>query len=82
MDSNMAWKSNRPLPNTVTGIKGNTPWMIDAVNLRERRNGADYPFSTCPPIPEREAPFYVTCTESWIQLLRVGERTEAVNIYM
>jgi hypothetical protein len=43
--------------------------MIDALNLREGRNGVGYPFSTFSPTPEWEAPFYVTCTEYWIKLL-------------
>ena len=62
-DSNVAWKSSNLLPNTVTGIKGNTLWMINAFNLRERRSGVGYPLSTFSPTPEREVPFYETCVE-------------------
>lgn len=69
MGSNTVWKSSGLLPNTVTDIKGDTLWMMDALNLREGRNGVGYPFSTFPPTPEWEAPFYVTCKEYWIKLL-------------
>jgi len=68
-DSNVAWKSSDLLPNTVTGIKGNTLWMINTLNLRERRSEVGYPLSTFSPTPEREAPFYVTCVEYRIELL-------------